>query len=50
MIQIKGLVFRDDFFELRFDARGILFVGEFNKFLMELFARPETRKFDVDSN
>ena len=32
MIQIKGLVFGDDFFELRFDAGGILFVGEFNKF------------------
>jgi len=32
MIQIKGLVFGDDFFELGFDAKGILFVGEFNKF------------------
>ena len=29
---IKRLVFGDDFFELRFDARGILLVGEFNKF------------------
>jgi hypothetical protein len=27
------LVFGDNFFELRFDARGILLVGEFNEFL-----------------
>jgi hypothetical protein len=32
IIQIKGLVLGDDFFELRFDARGILIVGKFNKF------------------
>jgi hypothetical protein len=32
MIQIKRLVFGDDFFELRFDATSVLFVGEFNKF------------------
>jgi hypothetical protein len=29
---LVGLVFGDDFFELRFDARGLLFVGEFDKF------------------
>jgi len=28
-----GMVFGDDFFELRFDARSILFVGEFNEFI-----------------
>jgi hypothetical protein len=39
MIQIKGLVFGDDFFELRFDARSILLVGEFNKFL-DLLIKP----------
>ena len=32
IIQIKGVVFGDDLFELRFDARGILLVGEFNEF------------------
>jgi hypothetical protein len=28
----KGLVFRDDLFELGFNARCILFEGQFNKF------------------
>ena len=32
IIHIKGLVFGDDFFQLRFDARGILFRGKMNKF------------------
>jgi len=29
---LVGLVFGDDLFELRFDAKGILFVGKFTKF------------------
>jgi len=33
IIQIKGLVFGDDLFELRFDASCILIVGKFNEFL-----------------
>jgi len=33
------LVFGDDFFELGFDARGILLVGEFNKFF-DLLVEP----------
>jgi hypothetical protein len=32
-LRLVGLVFGDDFFELRFDARGILLVGELNEFL-----------------
>jgi hypothetical protein len=32
IIHVKGLVFWDDFFELRFDVRGILLVGESNEF------------------
>jgi hypothetical protein len=32
MIRIKGLVFGDDFFELRFDAISILFLSKMDKF------------------
>jgi hypothetical protein len=39
IIQIEGLVFGDNFFGLGFDARDILFVGEFNEFL-DLLVKP----------
>ena len=31
-LRLVGLVFGDNLFELRFDARGILLVGKLNEF------------------
>jgi len=34
MVQIKGLVFGDDLFQLQFDARGILLPGKMDEFIV----------------